>query len=165
MVARATLLILTTSCLMAAAAAAQGVGSLELVGADGTSRTLTPAELSDLAQTEVTATEDGATHTFRGPTLRDLMTLVGAPAGRGLRGPAMTMALVAEASDGYVVGFMLSEVDPQFGNRTAIVALTQDGASLPEGDGPLRIVLPDDPFRARWVRQLARVRLVQVGGG
>jgi hypothetical protein len=77
----------------------------------------------------------------------------------------MSLVVLAEAADGYAVAFTLSELDPQFGNRTAIVAMTRDGVSLSERDGPLQIVLPADEFHARWVRQLVRLRLLQLPSG
>lgn len=136
--------------------------TLELVPVDGVSRILTEDDLSSLPQVEVTASEEGLAATYRGLDLRELATLAGAPTGRGVRGPAMALALLLEASDGYVVGLMLSEIDGQFGARKAIVARARNGAPLSDADGPLRVVVPDDAFHARWVRQLVRIRLVQL---
>jgi hypothetical protein len=146
----------------AAAAAAQAPGALELVALDGSAETLDASDLASLPAEEVTALEDGASVTYRGPAVRELATRAGAPTGRGLRGPAMTVALLAEASDGYAVGFMLSELDPQFGARTAIVALVRNGEPLADGDGPLRVVVAGEAFHARWVRGLVRLRLIDV---
>jgi len=102
------------------------VGSLELVSSDGTTRTLTLADLAALPQSEVTVSEGGTSSTFAGPTLRDLLSQAGAPAGRSLRGPAMALVVLAEALDGYAVAFTVSEIDPQFGDRIAIVASSRD---------------------------------------
>jgi DMSO/TMAO reductase YedYZ molybdopterin-dependent catalytic subunit len=143
---------------------AQAAPSLTIVGESGTPRTLDLAALQALPQAAVVVEEaDGAPTTFRGPTLRELATLAGAPTGRALRGPAMVLAVLAEASDGYRVGYMLSEIDEQFGARTAVVALSANGSPLPEGDGPLRIIVPEERQRARWVRQLTMIRLVRLG--
>ncbi len=139
-------------------------GTLTLVGQGDTTRTLTAAELAALPQTEVVVREaDGATIVFHGPTLRALMTLVGAPAGHALRGPSMLLAVLAEAADNYKVAYMLAELDEQFGAKTAILALTQDGHALPARDGPLRIVVAGEEHHARWIRQVVRLRLVRVG--
>ncbi|HWP02873.1 MAG TPA: hypothetical protein VNL96_05415 [Gemmatimonadaceae bacterium] len=138
-------------------------GSLELVGENGTSKMLTFAELATLPQSDVTVLEqNGSKVVFRGPTIRSLMTLVGAPTGHALRGPNMILAVLVEAADGYRVGFMLAELDEQFGARNAIVALTRDGRPLSASDGPLRIVVAGETHRARWVRQVVRLRLVRV---
>ncbi len=141
-----------------------GSAALTLVGEGGTSKTFTMQELAALPQVDVAVPlEDNAKVVFRGPTIRSLMTLVGAPTGRALRGPAMLLGVLAEASDGYKVAYMLADVDEQFGARTAIVALTQDGRALPAGDGPLRVIIAGEEHHARWIRQVIRMRLVRVG--
>jgi hypothetical protein len=137
--------------------------ALSLIGAGGTAKTLSFADLQALPQIDVVVVnKDSSRTTFRGPTLRSLMTLVGAPAGHELRGPSMLLAVVAEAADSYRVAYMLAEIDEQFGVRQAIVAVTQDRAPLSATDGPLRIILAGEDHRARWIRQVVRLRLVPV---
>lgn len=93
------------------------------------------------------------------------MTRGGAPAGHDLRGPAMTLAILAEAADNYRVGYMLAEIDEQFGAKSAIVAITQNGLPLPPRDGPFRVIVAGEEHRARWIRQLTVLRLVRLGKG
>jgi hypothetical protein len=138
--------------------------SLDLIGEKGVTKTLSAAELAALPQSEVTATEkDGAKVVFRGPTLRSLVNLVGAPMGHEFRGPNMLLAILATATDGYRVAYMLAEVDEGFGNKNAILAVTQDGAALPAKDGPYRVVMPGEEHRARWIRMVKTLSLVRVG--
>lgn len=142
-----------------------GQATLVVVGEDGTSKTLAMSDLAALPQMEIIVQERDSTKiVFRGPTIRALMTLVGAPTGHALRGPSMLLAILADAADGYRAAFMLAELDEQFGARLAIVALSQDGHALSARDGPLRIVVAGEPHHARWMRQLTRLRLVRVGG-
>lgn len=158
--------VFVLTALLAPALVAQATpASLELVGEGGVSKTLSAADLAALPQAEVVTTgRDSSRVVLRGPTIRSLMTLVGAPAGHDLRGPNMLLVVVAEASDGYRVAYALSELDDQFGATTAIVALTNNGAPLPAAEGPLRIALGGGgEHRARWLRQLIRLRLVRVG--
>jgi hypothetical protein len=157
-------LIIIGAMLVAPFAPAQAQ-ALELFGEKGVTRSLSAADLAALPQSEVTSTErDGAKVVFRGPTLRSLVTLVGAPTGHEFRGPNMLIAIMAEASDGYRAAYMLAEVDEGFGNKNAILAITQDGAALPAKDGPFRVVMPGEEHRARWIRMVQRLRLVRVGG-
>lgn len=138
--------------------------SLELTGEHGAAKTLTLAELAALPQIEVTVTgKDGTTIAFRGPTLRALVTLVGAPTGHAFRGPNMLIVIVAEASDGYKAAYMLAEVDEGFGNRNGILALTQDGKPLSAKDGPFRVIMPGEEHHARWIRMVQRISLTRVG--
>lgn len=146
------------------ASAPASAQTLELIGENGVTRTLSAADLAALPQVEYTSTEkDGARVVFRGPTLRSLVTLAGAPTGHEFRGPNMLIAILAEASDGYRAAYMLAEVDEGFGNKTAILALSQDGAALPARDGPFRVIVPGEQHRARWIRMVQRLRLVRVG--
>jgi len=144
-------------------AAAQPAPSLKLIGLDGGAKTLSADDLRALPQVEVA---DSSAETgrllFRGPTVRSVVSLVGAPEGRALRGQSMTIVVVAEASDGYKVVYALAELDAQFGGRTAIVALTENGKPLAAQFGPLRIAMAGEAHRARWIRQLTTLRLVSV---
>jgi len=157
---------LLLSTLLGAPLGAQAVpGALVVVGDGGTSKTLTMVELAALPQVDVIVQERDSTKiVFRGPTIRALMTLVGAPTGHALRGPSMLLAVLAEAADGYEAAYMLAELDEQFGARVAIIAISQDGHPLPARDGPLRIVVAGEQHHARWMRQVLRLRLVRVGG-
>ena len=138
--------------------------SLELVGEKGVTRTLSVAELGALPQSEVTVTEkEGAKVVFRGPTLRSLVNLVAAPTGHEFRGPNVLLAILATATDGYRAAYMLAEVDEGFGNKNAILAISQDGAELPAKDGPFRVVMPGEEHRARWIRMVKSLSLVRVG--
>jgi hypothetical protein len=74
----------------------------------------------------------------------------------------MTIVVLAEASDGYKVAFALAELDEQFGARTAIVALTENGKPLSARFGPLRVAVKGEAHRARWIRQLTTLRLIKV---
>jgi hypothetical protein len=74
--------------LLASPGLAQSAPPLTLIGEDGAQKTLTMAQLAALPQTELRVREsDSTTLLFRGPTLRALVTLVGAPTGQALRGP------------------------------------------------------------------------------
>lgn len=147
-----------------AQSSATATPSLTLIGLDGKARTLSVAQLQALPQVEVA---DSSAETgrllFSGPTLRSVVSLVGAPQGHELRGPSMTIVVVAEASDGYKVVYALAELDEQFGARTAIVALSENGRALSPRYGPFRIAIQGEAHRARWIRQLTVLRLLKVG--
>jgi len=142
-----------------------GPAVLTLVGEGGVTRALTLDELSALPQAELISTgRDSSRITLRGPTLRSLLDLVGAPAGHALRGPGLLVVVVAEAADGYKVAYTLAELDGQFSTGIAIAAISQNGDSLSAEEGPIRIALSGSTqHRARWLRQLTTLRLVRIG--
>jgi hypothetical protein len=53
-------------------------------------------------------------------------------------------AVITQARDGYTVAFSLAELSPDIGDRKVWVALDADGKPLPENDGPVRLLVPDE---------------------
>jgi DMSO/TMAO reductase YedYZ molybdopterin-dependent catalytic subunit len=128
-----------------------------------------PLELSlqDLAamrRTKVTATEHGATAIYEGVTLTEILQKAGAPLGKDLRGKAMASYVLVTAHDGYRVVFALPEFDPAFtdASQQIILADTVDGKPLPEKQGPVRMVVPQEKKPARWIRMVESVEVVKV---
>jgi hypothetical protein len=87
-----------------------------------------------------------------------LLTRLDAPLGQKLHGKALAMYVVAEGTDKYRVVCSLAEVDPAFHNGTVIVADRELAQPITK-DGPFKLVNTDDKRPARWVRNLASIRL------
>jgi DMSO/TMAO reductase YedYZ molybdopterin-dependent catalytic subunit len=122
---------------------------------------LTQEDLLKLKQTEVKAKDrDGKEHTFKGVLLVDILDSAGVTLGKDLRGENLTKYVLIKAVDGYEVIFSLPEVDPEFTGQTIILAYQVNGSPLPHGDGPFRIVAPNDKRPARWIRELSSIKVV-----
>jgi hypothetical protein len=146
-------------------AAAQNAPGPDLVirGAIGKEQQFTLANLKQLSRTTVTAKDhDGNSHTYEGVSLNLLLSQCGVPQKGDLRGKGMSLAVLAEAADGYHVVFSLAELDTDFTGTQVLVADTVDGKPLAEKEGPLRLVVPNDKRPARWVRMLKSLRVVAV---
>jgi DMSO/TMAO reductase YedYZ molybdopterin-dependent catalytic subunit len=102
---------------------------------------------------------DGVDSQFEGVRLVDILAKAGVPTGKELRGPAMALYLVIDASDGYRAVFALSELDPSFTDRVILLADRRDGKPLSVKDGPLQVIVPGDKKHARWVRQVIRLKV------
>lgn len=113
----------------------EGAVVLELAGA---TRTLAQAELAALPVAQVS--ERG--HAYTGVLLRDVLT----PAELAANAP-----LEASGADGYTKT-LAPEV---LGRDDALLAYAVDDGPLPEGEGPLRLVVPGS--RGLSVRQLVRL--------
>jgi hypothetical protein len=97
---------------------------------------------------------DGTEAAFEGVPLIEILRLAGAKVGEQLRGKNLVNYLVVKAADGYQVVFALPELDPAFTDRLILLADHRDQKPLAAAEGPLRIVVPDEKRRARWVRQV-----------
>ena len=97
--------------------------------------------------------------TFEGVEVGEILKLAGVKSGEALRGKELALFLVAEAADGYRAVFALAELDHAFSDQVIIVADRRDGKPLPEKEGPLRLVVPDEKREARWVRQVTSLTI------
>ena len=89
----------------------------------------------------------------------EILAKAGVPTGKDLRGPAMALYVVAEASDGYRAIFALAELDPAFTDRVILLADRRDGKPLSAREGPLQMIVPGEKKHARWVRQVIRLKV------
>ncbi|MBS0631254.1 MAG: molybdopterin-binding protein [Verrucomicrobia bacterium] len=125
----------------------------------------TTAEFAALPHQSITAI-DPHSHVerhFAGVAVREILTRAGAPLGEKLRGPALRAAVIARASDGYIVVFALAEFDEAFSSRTLFLADAEDGKPLLPNSGPLKLIAPGDKKAARWARQITSLEVVFLG--
>jgi hypothetical protein len=121
---------------------------------------LDASELGKLPVTEVDASDHQTKHRYSGVLVRDILVLVGAPLGDGLRGKALSLVVRITANDNYTVVFALAEFDPGFSDRSIILADQQDGQPLPDNAAPFRVVVPGDSHPARWIRQVKSIEII-----
>ena len=126
----------------------------------------TAADFQLLAHTDLTAFDphQKMEHRYSGVPMRDLLARVGAPLGDSLRGPALRLAVVVRAKDGYATLYALAEFDENFSDRTLLLADSEDGKPLGEGAGPLRVVAFGDKRAARWARMVKSIEVIQLPG-
>ncbi len=141
---------------------AQTTKSIDLIGSRGQHRTVSSAELAAMPRHEVTAKAHQVSGTFAGVALADVLALVAVPRGDSLRGAALSTYVLIEAADGYRVLFALAELDAGFSDRLVLLADRKDGSALNAKDGPFQLIVPDEKRPARWVRQVRRIRVVQL---
>jgi DMSO/TMAO reductase YedYZ molybdopterin-dependent catalytic subunit len=116
---------------------------------------VTQVELAQMPTVHVKATDhDKLQHDFEGVPLQSLLARAGIASGKQLRGAHMRDYLLASAQDGYAVVFSMAEIDPGLADAQVLVVFKQDGKPLPEGQGPIRLVVPGDKRPARWIRML-----------
>jgi hypothetical protein len=99
---------------------------------------------------------------YEGVPMLQVLSAAGILMGDALRGPALQQAVLVEAPDGYKAVFALAEFDSAFSSREIILADKRDGKPLGAKEAPFRIVAPGDARPARWVRQVASMKIVAV---
>jgi DMSO/TMAO reductase YedYZ molybdopterin-dependent catalytic subunit len=135
---------------------------LRVVGGDGVELRVTAEEWTKLPRATTRAVDHGGAEvTFEGVPAREVLKLAGAPFGHALRGPRLSLYVLAEAPDGYKALYALAEFDADFTDGLILVADRKNGEALSSKDGPLQMVVPWEKRQARWVRQLAVLRLGQ----
>ncbi len=133
---------------------------LEVGGEVARPISFTAAEFSKLPRRNVRANgHDGVESKYQGVPLIEILAKAGVPTGKDLRGKALTLFVVVEASDGYRAVFALSELDPEFTDRVVLLADRRDDKPLPAQAGPLQIVVPGEKKHARWVRMVTRLKV------
>ena len=94
---------------------------------------------------------------YTGISLAGLLGTAGVEFGKSIRGERLTEYVVVTAGDGYRVLFSLAEIDSMFREKVILLCYAKDGSPLPEQEGPLRLVIPDENRRARWVRWVTKI--------
>jgi Oxidoreductase molybdopterin binding domain len=102
---------------------------------------------------------DGVESRYEGVPLIELLAMAGVPTGSELRGKALALFVVVEASDGYRAVFALAELDSGFTDRVILVADRRDDKPLSAQSGPFQLVVPGEKKHARWVRQVIRIKV------
>ncbi len=153
-------LILFLSCLTSAAAVS--AQSLTVQHADGREVTLTAAQLDGLPGVAGETTFHDDRVRYEGVDLRDVLGLAGVSPVDSLRGPLLRRVVLVEAADGYAAVIALADLDRSIGARSVVLVRREDGAALPPERGPFRIIVVGDRRPSRAVRQVVRVRVLDV---
>lgn len=140
---------------------AQKVPSVSISGEVSTPLSLTKQDILSMPQTTYTSKDrDGKEHQYKGVIVAALLEKAGVTLGSKLRGENLTKYLVVEAADGYEVIYSLPELDPEFSNQVPILAIEKDGQEIPNGEGPFRIIAPNDKRPARWIREVRQIKVL-----
>ena len=129
----------------------------------GKTTTFTPAELAALPQVPVHVHNAHANtdEVYAGPLVADVLAKAGLPVSHETEPVILHSALLASATDGYVVLYSLAEVEPSFSKSQVIVALTKSGQPDVAG-GNLQLINTDGAKPARWVHGLSGLKVSTV---
>lgn len=135
---------------------------LTITALDGKSTTFTPENIAAMPHKSVSVYNHHtkANETYSGVPLADLLGKVGVPLGENVRGKLFLIGVIAEGTDHYSVLYALAEIDPSIHAGDVIVADSIDGKKL-GNDGMFKMVSTEEKRPARWVRNLASIRVIE----
>lgn len=142
--------------------ASAAIPALQVVALDDTAITLTAEDLKKLPRTTIEVIDrSGKKFQYSGVAVHLLLEKVNAPLGEELRGEALRCYVSVKARDEYRVVFALCEFDPLFHDRAILLADEKDGQPLDDETGPFQLIVQGEKRRARWVRQVDRIRVME----
>lgn len=136
--------------------------TVQVTGAVKQALSLSAGDLAKMPRVSVRTSSNGMQTVYEGVWLHEVLKKAGVPQGGELRGKALASYVLAEAQDGYQVVFSLGELDPAFIDNEILLADTANGKPLFGAQGQFRLVVPKDKPRARSVRMLTKIEVVQV---
>jgi len=116
---------------------------------------LSVADLAAMPRVKVSV----GSRTYEGVLAYEILKRAGQPFGDQMRRAQLLRYAVFSAHDGYRVLFALPEFDPAFTDARTPVADRVDGKPLPEGKGPLQLVIPGEKSAARSVYMLEKIEI------
>ena len=143
---------------VAGPAAAQAGDSLVIESPDAR-LVLHPADWARLPQDTMRVQfHEQPAELYAGVPLPVLLQLIGVRTD-SLRGKALSLRLVVEASDGYLVVLTLTDLDPTLGGRRTLLANRVEGQPLPAKEAPYRLLIAGDQRPSRWARNVVALRV------
>ncbi len=119
-------------------------------------RTLKWSELAILPQQTLTVTIDGVSHVEQGPYLSDVLNLVSPNFLSCSKNDLLRWWVQVSSANGDAAVLGQGEINNGFGNRTAILAISQDGKFLSTTSGP-RLVIPGEVDGTRDIQHVVMV--------
>jgi hypothetical protein len=99
---------------------------------------------------------------YQGAPVAELLRAAGIPWG-GNCSRFLTCYVVIEGADGYRVIFSIPEIAPELRHTTVLLADRVDGKPLSSREGPYEIIEEDARQRGRWVRQVVKISIQELG--
>jgi hypothetical protein len=145
--------------ILASTSAAAQAGDSLVIESPGQRVVLQPADWARLPQDTMRVQfHEQPAELYAGVPLPVLLQLVGVRSD-SLRGKALSLRLVVEASDGYLVVLALTDLDPTLGGRRTLLANRVEGQPLPAKEAPFRLLIAGDQRPSRWARNVVAVRV------
>ena len=102
--------------------------------------------------------------TYSGVPLKELLEHAGASFKVDRKQANLGSIVVVESVDAPSTVFAMAEFDSALTSKQILLADSKDGKPLSAGEGPFRIIVPDEKEPVRWARQVWAIFIVQISG-
>ncbi|MBA3913094.1 MAG: molybdopterin-dependent oxidoreductase [Acidobacteriales bacterium] len=147
-------LTVTTQCLEAQ--------QITVAADSGKITVLERSDIERLPHVKFNESNSAGSSVLEGVALRGVLEKAGVRFGESLKGKRLASCLMIEGRDGYRVLFALPELDAAFTSKQVLLVFLRNGKPLVDDEGPYRIAVPDETRKARWVRQVKRLSILEV---
>ncbi|MBC7871525.1 MAG: molybdopterin-dependent oxidoreductase, partial [Chitinophagaceae bacterium] len=103
--------------------------------------------------------EETVNTSFTGVPLWQIISAAQPNLNADVRNDRISTFIVVTASDGYQAVIAWGEIDPEFGGQPILVAFEQEGASIADDQGPIRLIVPGDGRGGRYVSGIVNISL------
>ena len=142
--------------------------SLQLTGLVKTPSILRLSDLQSFPRVTVTTNAQAGkgslgVHTYGGVLLYDLLQKAQIVTDPTRKNDVLRKVVMVTGTDGYSIAIALGEILPRFANKKVLIAYEQDGKSLPQAEGFVRLIVPGDTFAGRYVSNIATIAVRTAG--
>lgn len=113
----------------------------------------------DIPRSSISLEHEGAKEEYRGVTVAELLTRAKIQLAPEARGVLLGRYVLIRGRDGYAALFSVAEIDPYYAQQPALLSDDLNGKPIPDPRGPVRLVVPSDKHRRRWVGQVATIEV------
>ena len=144
---------------LAAAPVVEELRTVVIVDEQGRETRVTFPLADDIPRSSVSLEHEGASEEFRGVTVAELLSRSKIQLAPEARGALLGRYVLIKGRDGYAALFSVAEIDPYYAQQPAILSDDLNGKPIPDPRGPIRLVVPGDKHRRRWVGQVATIEV------
>jgi len=117
--------------------------------------TLTMSQLAALPQQTVTVSIDGVSTSESGPSLSALLSQAGVEYISACKNDELRYWIEVSGADGSRAEITAGEIDPSFGNKPAILSISEDGSALTRP----RLIVPGDATDVRDIQVVTNITI------
>lgn len=147
--------------ILGAAESSAPVSEVTIVDPAGEETKLALPLAKELKREKIVVEHEGVDETYEGVPLAAALEQAKIELGQPAHGKAILRYVIVTGDDGYETLLSIGEIDPFVAREKILLAESQDGQTFDRANGPLRLIIPQDKVGRRWVKRVAKVRVIE----